>query len=225
MRKEILIILTLLILNLISCDSGLSDKEIEERATNITEVLTEKNIDIFKKWNFTLRGVEIWTKQKNDSIIFQCFYSNKQDSVSFIVFDRHLYSNEFKCSYKIDTSLFQRIEFKKSIDNKIKIIGLGRGKPQIIAKDVDISKVFYERNPYILIGALSKIKNRLNVAGISYYPRMGNFIQFYISNQALLTYIYDYSSYNDIWVKRFSNEKQIKKDWYLKIYEKPKDMN
>jgi hypothetical protein len=83
MKLRIFNILTLTLLIFVSAcsNSRLSDEEIENKAIAITEKLNKENIDIFRKWNFGLRGqAEIWTKTVEDSTLYSCMYFQSTDT-------------------------------------------------------------------------------------------------------------------------------------------------
>ena len=93
--------------------------------------------------------------------------------------------------------------------------------------NLKLNEVFGKRNPFIKIDSLSKLKDELKVYSIEHLERLGDFIQFYITYEDVLTYIPDYSklnpSYNKVWIKEFSKGKKINENWNLRKLDKPKD--
>ena len=66
----------------------------------------------------------------------------------------------------------------------------------------------------------------LGVIGIASYEnqRIGNFIQFYISRQHILTYIPDTAKvYNEYWKKNFATGKMIGRNWNYRKLKDPID--
>ncbi len=216
-----------LIIFLACNNSQLSDKEVEERAFAITAKLNESNINIFREWNFGLRGqAEIWTKTKEDSTLFSCMYFKSIDSTSIIISKNFLYSNEFQLNTELDTSKYWRFEFIKTIDNKTKIIGVdNNGQDSIFEINQTVNSLFKNMSPFAKIDSLSKFKDELKVYGISYIGRLGDFIQFYLTYQDVLTYISDYSTfdprYKKNWIKEFSRGREIKPNWNLRRLDRP----
>jgi len=218
-----------LCLNLSCGNSEPTKKEIEDKAISIIEKLNKTEIDNFRKWNLGLRGQgEIWTKKNNDSILYNCFYLKSLDTTSLLIFNNYIYSKEFYCSFEIDTSKFWRFILKKSDDGLIKIVGIDHnGQDSIISKNLKIEDIFLANNPFSKLDSLSKLRNSLGVSRILHISRLGDFIQFYITNQDVLTYISDYSTlnenYKNWWISEFSKGKEIRENWNLRHLDKPRD--
>jgi hypothetical protein len=231
MKLRIFNILTIIFLFSASAcnNSRLSDKEIENKAIAITEKLNEENIDIFRKWNFGLRGkAEIWTKTAKDSTLYSCMYFKSTDTISIVAFNNFIYSQDFPLKIELDTSKYWRFEFKKSLDQKIEIIGIDHNGNDIVIKSNQTeSGIFENKSPFVKMDSLSKLKDELDVYKISHIGRIGDFIQFYITGQDVLTFITDYSTfdprYKDVWIKEFSNGKKLKENWNLRKLEQPID--
>jgi hypothetical protein len=231
MKLRIFNILTLTLLIFVSAcsNSRLSDEEIENKAIAITEKLNKENIDIFRKWNFGLRGqAEIWTKTVEDSTLYSCMYFQSTDTVSIVAFNNFIYSQDFPLKIELDTSKYWRFEFKKSLDHKIEIVGIDHnGKDIVIKSNQTESEIFENKSPFVKMDSLSTLKDELGVYGISHIGRIGDFIQFYITGQDVLTFISDYSTfdprYKDVWIKEFSKGKEIKEKWNLRRLDKPID--
>ena len=227
--KVKIFVLIILSLNFSCINSGLSDKEIEDKAISITEKLNNSDIDIFRKWNFGLRGQgEIWTKKNNDSILYSCIYIKSIDTSTLMIFNDFIYSKEFYCSMEIDTARFWRFIMKKSDNGIVKTIGIDHhGRDHIISNNLKADSIFLTNNPFSKLDSLSTLKDSLGIYGISHISRLGDFIEFYITNQDALTYISDYSTlnkkYKDWWIKEFSKGKEIKKNWNLRHLDKPRD--
>ena len=221
-NKKIILILIILSLNFSCRNSKFTEQEIEEKAISVIEKIEKDNINTFREWNFGLRGQgEIWTKKENDSILYSCFYINTQDTISLMVHNGFIYSREFYCSMEIDTARFWRFIMKKSNDGNVKIIGIDhKGQDYIISDGMNIDSIFQTNNPFYKLDSLSKLRNSLGIYGVSHISRLGDFIEFYITNQDVLTYIQDYSTlnrkYKDWWIKEFSKGKEIKKSWNLR---------
>jgi len=224
MKLRLFNILTLIFLISVSAcnNSKLSDKEIENKAMAITEKLNAENIDIFRKWNFGLRGqAEVWTKTVKDSTLYSCMYFKSTDTLSILASSNFIYSQDFPLRIELDTSKYWRFKFKKSLDQKIKIIGIDHnGNDIVIRSNQTESGIFENKSPFDKMDSLSKLKDELDVFGISHIGRIGDFIQFYITRQDVLTFITDYSTFaprhKDVWIKEFSKGKEIKENWNLR---------
>ena len=224
-----ILILIILSLNFSCSNTKLTEKEIEDKAISIIERLNNSDVNIFREWNLGLRGQgEIWTKKNNDSTLYSCFYIKSEDTNTMMIFNDYLYSNEFYCSLEIDTSRFWRFIIKKSNEGKLKIIGIDHnGSDHVVSDNLNVDSIYITNNPFTKLDSLSALRNSLGVYGISHIARLGDFIQFYITNQDVLTYIPDYSTlnkkYKDWWIKEFSKGKEIKKNWNLRHLDKPRD--
>lgn len=231
MKLRIFNILSLILLIFVfACNNTrLSDEEIENKAIAITKKLNEENIDIFRKWNFGLRGqAEIWTKTVKDSTLYSCMYFKSTDTVSIVAFNSFIYSQDFPIKIELDTSMYWRFEFKKSLDQKIEIVGIDHnGNDIVIKSNLTENGIFENKSPFEKMDSLSTLKDELGVYGISHIGRIGDFIQFYITGQDVLTFITDYSTfdprYKDVWIKEFSKGKEIKENWNLRRLDKPLD--
>ena len=177
-----------------------------------------------------LRGQgEIWTKKYNDSILYDCFYIKSLDTTSLFIFNEYIYSKEFYCSVVIDTSKYWRFIIKKSDDELIKIIGIDHhGHDSIISNNLKIDSIFLKNNPFNKLDSLSKLRNSIGVYKVEHISRLGDFIQFYLTNQDILTYIPDYftinEKYKNYWIQEFSRGKEIRKNWNLRHLDKPRDL-
>ncbi len=210
-------------------DSKFSEQEIEIKAEKITEKLNEKNIGIFRNWGFEYRGKgEIWHKSKVNGTDFRAYYFNEKDSISFMVFSRDLKSTDYPCLIEIDTSKYQsNFWFTKSANEKIIIRATEKdGTDVLIGENYTDEEVFGKNNPFIDLHKLSTLKDELEVYSISHKERIGEFIQFYITYEDVLTYVPDELNLNPIckkvWLENFESGKMIKKNWNLRKLENPK---
>ena len=101
------------------------------------------------------------------------------------------------------------------------------GSDTILVDKIKLKKLFMEREPFLEFANLSKLKDNLKIIGTFYRPDIGNFIQFYLTNQHVLTYFPDTLEINpkfkDIWMGYFSTGKTLTKNWNLRKLEKPLD--
>lgn len=67
---------------------------------------------------------------------------------------------------------------------------------------------------------MSNLKNELNVSKIYHNQHLGEFIQFYITYDDILTYMPDElnlnPTYKNAWLEKFNSGKMIKKNWNLR---------
>ena len=223
-----LILLSAFILTLIVCctDNQYIDKQVERQANNIINLLDKSTIDTFKHWSYGMRGeAEIWAKL--DTPTFGCFYFNK-DALKLSVGLIENFKRDFPYSIKIDTSKVHQISFKKISNEDINVSALTNfGKDTIIVDKIKLKDLFTENDPFQTFEKLSKFKDSLQIIGTFYRPDIGNFIQFYLTYQHVLTYFPDNLEINpkfkDIWMGYFSTGKTLTKNWNLRKLEKPLD--
>ncbi len=220
-----IIILTLLM----SCrDSKFSKNKVENQANEIVQILNENNIEVFKNWNFSYRGKgELWTKLQNDREAFHSYFFKNQDSLHMLVFKKFLNSSEFPCKFKIDTSLFDsNFYFTKFSNYNLKIIAENKlGKDTLIGQNLSVEEVFGENDPFSKINSLSTLKDKLKVFSIRSNYSSGEFIEFVLTPQDILTYIPDSSKinfkYKKVFLQKLSKGKYIKENWNLRHLDKP----
>ena len=86
MRHCATILIIIILTTFFACsESQFSDKSIEVKALNITQLLDSNSIDVFREWGYGNRGhAEIWIKQTWDSSLYSCVYF-KDDTIRFSV--------------------------------------------------------------------------------------------------------------------------------------------
>jgi len=212
---------------LVSCaDNQYSDKEIEQRANKIIKLLDTATIDTFKNWGYGTRGeAEIW--QKLDTPTYGCFYF-KKDTLQLSVRLIENFKNDFPYTIIIDTSKVHQIIFKKIDDEDINVSAWTNfGRDTTITDKIKLKSLFPTANPFQFFAELSKLKDSLQIIGTFCRPDIGNFIQFYLTSQHVLTYFPDTLQINpkfrDIWMGYFSTGKTLSKNWNLRKLEEPLD--
>lgn len=229
MKKKLIYIILFLIF--FSCDNSKPTKEeIEKKAINITEILSDNKVNLFKKWNYSYRGGEWWSKQ-NDSKsknydLYVC-YKKQLDTTKVFIYKSELFSPDFNLKYKIDTSKVGfSLCFSKYNNSKMNIEYGNKLNKETIIKNLDIKDVFYEPNPFKRLDSLSKLKNELKVFNISYNNKT-DIISFYLSYNDILYYVPNKSTlnptYKKYWIEKLSKSKEIKKGWYLSFDDKKLD--
>ena len=191
--------------------------------------MNEENIAIFKNWQFEYRGKgEIWNKFINNGADFRAYYFKEKDSISFMVFSRDLKSDEYPCLIEIDTSKYQsNFWFTKSNKENIKIRATKKdGTEVVIAENYMDEEVFGNNNPFTDLQKLSSLKDDIGVYSIYSKDQIGEFIQFYITYEDVLTYIPNElnlnPTYEKVWLEHFEKGKMIKKNWNLRKLANPK---
>lgn len=225
--KHFLLISTLFLTLIVSCTSNqYSDKEVEKKAFRIIKLLDKSSIDTFKHWGYETRGkAEIWTKL--DTPTYGVFYFNKDTlELSIGLFEN--FKRDFPFSINIDTSKVYQISFKKISEEYINVSAWTNfGEDTIIIDKMKLKDLFTVNDPFQTFAKLSKFKDSLQIAGTFYRPDIGNFIQFYLTNQHVLTYFPDSLDINpkvkEIWMGYFSTGKTLTKNWNLRKLEKPLD--
>lgn len=223
-----LVLLSALILTFfLSCsDHRYSDKEVELKANRIIKLFDNSTIDIFKHWGYGTRGeAEIW--QKLDTPTYGCFYL-KKDTLNLSVGLIENFKNDFPYTVIIDTSKVHQINFKKIGDKDINITAwTNKGMDTLIIDKIKLTSLFPTTNPFQFFAELSRLKDSLQIIGTFYRPDIGNFIQFYLTNQHVLTYLPDTlqinPKYRDVWMGYFLSGKTLSKNWILRKLEEPLD--
>ncbi len=219
-----IIIFTAFVLTILfSCkDTKTSDKQIELKAIAITNKLDKNSIDTFKHWSYGTRGqAEIWGKL--DSPSYSCFFFNK-DTLEIFVGQIENFKRDFPFSRSIDTSIFQRANFKKLNDTEIKVMAKTNfGRDTVLIDKINLTDFFLINNPFKRIENLSNFKDGLGILGTFYRPDIGNFIQFYLSRRHILTYLpddlYIDPKFKNVWLDYFSSGNIINKNWNLRKLE------
>lgn len=226
MRHLILQLAFILTLPFSCSDTQYSDKEIEQRAYKIIKLLDTATIDTFKHWGYGTRGeAEIW--QKLDTPTYGCFYFNK-DTLKLSVGLIENFKKHFPYSISVDTSKVHQVTFKKMNDEDINVSAWTNfGIDTVIVSKINLKALFVEREPFQHFARLSKLKDSLKIIGTFYRPDIGNFVQFYLTNQHVLTYFPDKLEFNpkfkNIWMGYFSTGKKLSKNWNLRKLDEPLD--
>lgn len=206
-----------------------SDKNIEARAINITQMLDSNSINVFKEWSYGIRGqAEIWSKLSFDSSLYACLYINNLGTIKLSIGQLENFKKDFPCDFLIDTSKYHRTIFSKINDTTISIMAIdNQGHDHILSESIPLKSVFRTSDPFKHFKSLSDFKDSLGIIGTFYRPDIGNFIELYLSAQHILTYLPDIPKFNPrfkyIWIKEFETGKTIKKNWNLRKLDKPRD--
>ena len=212
---------------LFSCsDTSHSDKEVEQKAYAVIKLLDNSTIDTFRHWGYGTRGkAEIWSKL--DTPTYACFYFDK-DKTEISVGQIENFKKQFPYNINIDTSIIRRIIFKQLDYRTINVSAWTNfGSDTILNDNINLSLLFPSNDPYEYFARLSKLKNDLGIIGTFYRPDIGNFIQFYLTNQHVLTYFPDTLEINpkfrDVWIGYFSSGKNLLRNWNLRKLENSLD--
>lgn len=205
-----------------ACSSYPSDNEMETNALKISQQLNNQSLGNFYRWNFFTRGGNNWVKKSGDTDLYTCTYLVATDTVTIIVYRPENFITDFPCNFYFDTLHYWRFSLKKSQDDLVAIIGVNKnGQDITLATNQKLNSLFKSTNPYDTLSSLTKLKDSLRIIGITSYndKSIGNFIQFILSRQHILTYFPD-SLYlnNKYWKDEFSKGKMLNKNWnYHKI--------
>lgn len=201
------------------------DAAIEAKAVTISAQLDSNDLATFRKWGLDLRGG--WWRQEGDSLLYVClYYSN--DTPTIVVAEPEAFKADFAYDFIIDTSFYQRISFSKINDSTIRISASdNHGKEHLLSAGISLHRIFTSRDPFLHFKALAALTARLGIYGVSYRPDIGNFIEFYLSSQHVLTYMPEHLYLNPnsqkIWQSEFAKGKNIAKHWNLRKLDKPLD--
>jgi len=212
----------LIIIICLSCNSHPSDKEVETNALKIPQQLDSHSVTNFYRWNFFTRGGDNWVKKSGDSDLYTCNYSVVSDTTTITIYRSENFNVDFPCSFSFDTSLYWRFSLKKSQNDLVSIVGVNRnGQDITLATNQKLNDLFQSTNPYDTLSSLSSLKNSLKVIGITSHndKEIGNFVQFILSRQHILTYFpYGLNLNNKYWKDEFSKGKMLNKNWnYRKL--------
>jgi hypothetical protein len=211
----------------VACNSQISDGDTEKNAIKITQLLDNKSITTFNEWNYFTRGGDNWQKINGDSVLYTCVYVTSADTTTIMVFRPERFILDFPCSFTFDTLNYWRFSLKKAKDNLISVVGVNKnGRDITLATNQKLSTLFTKANPYDKLNSLNELKNKLGVIGVHSYNnrRIGNFIQFYLSRQHILTYFPDSIHIdNEYWKKEFATGKMLNKNWNYRKLENPID--
>ena len=182
--KNIIKILILILISLINngCASHqISDSEIETRALKIVNQYDSTNIEIFKTWSYTPRGENgIWFKNSGDSTLYSCIYHEFKDSTKLYVIRHKNFIDDFGVNIPYDTS-YWRINFVRQSNEILKIIGVNNHGMDVLLKErVSVDSLFNRQDPFVQFEKLTELRDSLKFISVSYYERLGGFIQFYL---------------------------------------------
>jgi len=220
--------LLLLILTLSSCsDEAALKKAIVQKAYKIPHLLNDSTIRLFYEWEYIPRGAELWYHTLNGEQDFLCVYFRDDDTTGLRVVQPRNFLRMFP--FNGDTTKLDYLFFRKSLDNKLRVTAEDTARVQhVLFNHVETQKVFLSSNPFKKLSELSALKDSLGVIGITQNHDLGNFIEFYLSPQAILTYLPDSlridPKFKAIWLSDFAKGKSINKNWNLRLLPKPVDI-
>lgn len=227
--RSFVYITIVVIFGLISCNHRqVNEETANSLAMNFIKQADSSTIQIFKTWEFGKRGdVEIWTKLSGDNAIYTILHYSSKDTMKISTSKVTEFIKDFKMSINFDTVRFWSFTFNE-YKSKVRILATDTiGNDSIFASTYNLSDLFPNRNPFQHIKELTDLKNSLGIIGSSYMPRIGEFIQFYLSPEYILTYLPDTTAFDtkckSIWLNEFSKGKRINKVWNLRKTEQLKD--
>jgi hypothetical protein len=207
-----------------SCNDSASPAMMKKKAAKITELLNDSTVKIFHEWNYGERGdYGFWTKISGDSNSYTCWYL-KKDTAYLRVYKPFNFINDFPTNYSFDTATFWQFNFVEYHGNIIRVQTIdhqGRKNFTDISKPVE--QIFFKQNPFDKFNSLTLLKDSLGVHNISYQPRIGNFVEFWLSAQCELIYLPDSlwitPASKKYWMEDFAKGEMIKKNWnFRKIF-------
>ena len=234
MRPFPKILLAIILSTFFACsDSQFSDKNIEVKALNISEKLDSIRIKTFYGWGFGHRGkADIFSKIINNPdsgfYSYSCFYFNDTDSIKLSISRFENFKKDFPFDIQIDTSKYYKVDFTKLKNDSVRISAIdNHGQDRVIVESISLKELFVRDDPFEKFKHLSNLKDSLGIFKNFYRPDIGNFIQFYLSSQHVLTYLPDdlciNPKFKTNWLGYFSTGKMVKKNWNLRKLDKPLD--
>jgi len=218
--------LYILIILFTGCNSQPSDGDIEKKAIKIVQQLNSRSVIIFYEWNYFNRGGDNWEKKLGDSVLYTCNYHTVADTTKLTIFEPEKFIVDFPCAFSFDTLNYWQFSLKKFKNNLVTIIGVNKmGQDITLATNQKLSTLFGKANPYDKFSSLSKFKDSLGVIGITIQNKnIGNFIEFILTRQHILTYFPDSLRIdNKYWKEEFSKGKMINKNWNYRKLNEPLD--
>ena len=211
-------------------DSKFSDKTIEKRALKLSEQLEGDAIKTFNDWGFSKRGkIEIWAKNDKDSISYGFLYF-KEDTIKFTLFGIDTFRKDYPFDPRIDLSNYYTVNFTQAKNGKISISGTNKDAVRdTIIKNIPANELFKSANPFEKLKNLSSYADKLGILLTFHKPDLGNFIEFYLTPEYVLTYVpddlYINPKHKERILKDLSTGKLIRKNWNLRQLAKPVDIN
>ena len=210
-------------------DNSFSDRNIEIKALKITNILNDSSIKIFKDWNYNRRqGADFWFKISGGSP-YTCIYPIGGDANHLRISQPGNFFKDFPCSYQFDSSKYQQFDLIKYNAGRItagRIIAVdNNGHDRILENNIEFDSLFRKADPFKKFAELTGLKDSLDVFEIFSRRDIGNFVEFRLWDQHILTYLPDDANINpkckDVWIKEFATGKTIKKNWNLRKIHKP----
>jgi len=222
--KKILILIIGLGVLFYSCKNiDKQERKIQAIAHNACNMLDNGRIQVFYKWSYGQRGhADIWSNLSNKDSNYTCLYFKDKDTVKLTILRLNNFKNDFPFDILIDTSKY-RLSKLFLVNEKyfqISVTDNYDGKNLILGNNIPIDNVFKYKNPFKFFKSMNDLKDSLGIVGTFYRPDIGNFVQFYITYEYLLTYLPDSlyidSSCKQYWEQDFAKGKTIKKNWNLR---------
>ena len=95
----------------------------------------------------------------------------------------------------------------------------------VLIQSISQNQLFPKQDPFQYFDSLSRLKDRLGIIGTFSKPDLGNFIEFYLSPQHVLTYLpnnlYIDPTVKEVWLSYFATGTMFKHNWNLRKLDKP----
>jgi hypothetical protein len=222
-QKVISLIFILTIL--IGCESEFSDKNLEKKALIISQKIDSISIKPFKEWNCGTRGdFDIWNKVKSVNSEYSIFYNSIKDTGFITIYRAMNFQNDFQSAFSFDTSKYSEFSFAEYKQSIFRITSVANhGQDNIIKTSILTTQIFPNQNPFIILKSLNNLKHSLKIFGSNYNTDIGNFVEFWLSQDNKLFYLPDSLKLNPEYsaslTKHFKNGKRINKNWVLIHYD------
>lgn len=210
-----------------------SDENMEIKALDIANKLDSNSIKTFYEWGFGQRGeMQIFTKNSdnpnNGFCSYGCHYTANKDTIKLRIYDFNNFIKDFPCTLQIDSSKNYTYYFIKYSNSYVRVSTYSNdAQHNSLIDSIPLKELFPTNDPFKKFKTLSELTNSLGIIGNSYRTDMGNYIEFYLSRQHILTYLPDSLYLNpkskEVRLKEFAKGKTIKKNWNLRKLDKPMD--
>ncbi len=210
----------------ISSESEL-DTALQNKALKIIKSFDTNSIKTFNNWNYAILDTnQQWIKISADTAFYYCSFYKYPDVSILQVFYNSNFTQDFPCSYSLNTKKFWRFSFFNRNDTIYRIGLLPKHSFTELVKDtlIPLNKLFTQRNPFSKLDSLNTFIDKFGISGIFCQKSIGNFVEFKISYDYTLTYLPDSLYLNPksakSWQEKFKKGTSLGKNWKLnKLYE------
>lgn len=147
-----------------------SYKPIKERAFTLTKVFDNKRIEDFDGWNYSRRGVYIFSKDTNAR--YSICFSNQDDTLKLeLIRSRSIdaFNKDFGTQLKSDSALLF-VNLYQCNDTLVNVAYRMKGNRYSVYNEYyNIKKLFPNKNPFKYFNKLTKIIDESKIIAVDHY--------------------------------------------------------